>query len=96
MVPVYLDPVLLHLEEMGEVRVQLKSNGAGGPLDPEIANDDVLAHAVAHVSAAFDEHRAVGLSGSRLASGDKGRCEWVSRDHGKVLQFVAVESYSPG
>ena len=81
----HLRAVLLHLEQVGEVGLELERDRARSRLPAEVADDKVLPHAVAYVPASLYEQRAVGLAWVGLTPRDEGRGERMVRDRSEAL-----------
>ena len=78
-------PALLHGEEVGEIGVDEHLDGAEGGLVAEVADHQVLAHALADVAGPEDHQGGVGHSRSGTDPGDEGGREGVVGDGGQGL-----------
>ena len=90
-----LDPALLDLEQVGEVRPDRDRDGARRGLARQVPQDDVLPHPVPDVATAQHQERAVRASRPGLRAGNEGRGEGLGLHRGQGLRRLVVDQELP-
>jgi len=88
-------PVLLDLEEIGEVGGDEQLELHTRVLGPEVAQHEVLAHPLADVAMALDDERGLDLPVPRRGAAHEHGLERLARQHGEHLDGSAVDEQLP-
>ena len=94
-VPPPLDPCLLHLEKVREVRLNPQGDDAFGRLQREVADGDLLLDAGAHFPQPLHDQRAVRVAVGAGNPADKERPVRRLRLGGQRLKRLAINRQSP-